>query len=51
MYDYLKTFAELNKRSLAGQIEYWTKIGIATEKKFSHDEIQLLLNETKNLGI
>lgn len=43
VYELAKEVAELNQRSIAGQIEYWCRLGITLEKNSSQPEIKKLL--------
>ncbi|MBP9742841.1 MAG: hypothetical protein KBD37_05735 [Burkholderiales bacterium] len=42
-YELAKKAAEFNHRSIAGQVEYWCRLGYAIEKKSSQAEIEKLL--------
>lgn len=44
-YELAKGHSELRHRSIASQIEYWSKLGIIMEKKFSDKEIEEFLLE------
>lgn len=44
-YELAKEHSELRNRSIASQIEYWSKLGIIMEKKFSDLEIEEFLLE------
>jgi hypothetical protein len=48
-YHYVKSFSELRNRSIASQIEYWTKLGIIMEENFDNKEISEYLNKYRNI--
>ena len=48
-YELIKKEAELKSRSVAGQLEYWSKIGMTIEKTVNNEEIKKILEKAKLL--
>ena len=45
IFELAKRKSEVSARSIAGQVEYWSKIGCIIEKKMSLNELENIISE------